>query len=743
MPSPRIPFLVASLVLGIMRTGPSVAEEAQLLVLPRCPDDEAAWRLAREAPRRDPATGPEEWSFDWGTIEMQRDGPVTMGGGVTVRRGEQEVSTDKLVVHEQERRIDVEGGLSYRDPELEISGSAGSLGDDTATFQDTRFRLPRKPARGGAASLQVDDRGVIRLADVEYTTCPDGSNDWIIRADQVTLDTARGSGKARNARVEIFGVPLLRLPVISFPVGNARKSGLLFPSIGSSTSGGVELTVPYYFNLAPQQDFTFTPTWYSNRGVDFGGEYRFLTRRGRGTVEGNILPGDKRADSTRSRLKVQGITELSGNWRVTLDAANVSDTRYLEDFARGTDDASTPFLSRMALVEYRDDRLDLGIMWRNFQTLDAALPQEERPHTELPRIFARSDGRLPGALPLYYDAYVEAANFHHDEVVDGWRLHAAPRLELDYGGAGWFVRPAAGLDATRYSLHGTAPGQDRTPSRVLPMLSLDTGLLFETINGSRQQRRITLEPRLMYLYVPYEDQSDLPVFDTGEPDLNWVELFRDNRYVGLDRRSDANQVSAGVTTQLYSSRTGQRYLSATVGQIYYLRTPRVLLPDEPPDTGDTSDLIAEVELAALRHWNVNTGWQWDPQRGNTERAEVRLQYRPESRSVVNFGYRFQRGRMEQTEFSFAWPLSDTWRLYGRSQYSLREKKVIENFAGFEYSSCCWAVRAVARDYVGRRTGERDRSIYLQLELKGLSNVGLAADAFLERSIRGYSTRRRR
>lgn len=744
MPSPRLPFLLACLVLGLPHTHAGAApEDEDPLVLPVCPDDEAARLLSAQAARRDRVDAPDEIRASWGTVELQRDGTIVMSGGVNLRRGDREVSTETLVVNEEQRRVDIEGGLTYRDPELVVSGRSGTMGEDTASFEGARFTLPTRPARGGAESMQVDTRGVIRLDGVEYTTCPLGSDDWMIRADRVTLDTARGTGVARDARLEFFGVPLLRLPVISFPVGNARKSGFLFPSVGSSTAGGVELSVPYYFNIAPQQDFTLTPTWYSNRGVDFGGEYRYLTRRSRGQVEGNILPGDDRTGETRSLIRVESITELPGNWRFTLAGTNASDTRYFEDFARGTDDASTPFLPRMGLIEYRDERLDLGILWRNFQTLDAALPQQERPYTELPRIYARSDGGVPGALPLRYGVYLEAANFHHDDVVDGWRLHAAPRLELDFGGAGWFLRPAAGLDATRYRLHGTAPGADRTPARMLPVLSLDTGLMFETENGSRRQRRITLAPRLMYLYVPYENQSDLPVFDSGEPDLNWVELFRDNRYAGLDRRSDANQISAGVTTQLYSSSTGQRYISATLGQIYYLRTPRVLLPEEPPDTGDTSDLIAEVELAAFRNWNVNTGWQWDPQRQNTERAEVRLQYRPAARSVANFGYRYQRGRMEQTEFSFAWPISDSWRLYGRSQYSLREKKVIENFAGFEYSSCCWAVRAVARDYVGRRSGARERSIYLQLELKGLSNVGLAADAFLERSIRGYSTQRHR
>src|SRR5690606_36472813 len=218
----------------------------------------------------------------------------------------------------------------------------------------------------------------------------------------------------------------------------------------------------------------------------------------------------------------------------TLDAQNVSDTRYLEDFARGTDDASTAFLSRMGKLEYRDDRFDLGVMWRNFQTLDAQLPQLDRPHTELPRFYLRGDRRLPGSLPLRYGTYLEAANFRHDEDVDGWRLHAATRVEMDYSGAGWFLRPTAGLDATTDRLHGVQAGATRSPSRTLPLFSLDTRLTFEALNGDGTQRRVTVEPRLMCLYVPFEDQSDLPLFDTGGPDLNWVELFRNNRYVGLD-----------------------------------------------------------------------------------------------------------------------------------------------------------------------------------------------------------------
>lgn len=680
----------------------------------------------------------------FGNDTFEFDGTETLTiENVGISQDGRELTATHLTFNERTRRVEVSGEIRYTDPELTVHGETGSFEGGEAAFDGVRFELPLRPARGGADKLRIDREGVLHMDGVEYTTCPPEHNDWGIRADTVSLNPARSSGTARDARVEFFGVPLVRLPVISFPIGNARKTGLLFPSIGSSTSGGVELAVPWYWNIAPRQDFTFTPTWYSNRGIDLGGEYRYLAGLGRGTIEGNLLPGDDRTGDTRSRLKVESLSELPGRWILTLDAENVSDPSYLEDFARGTTDASTPFLPRSALLALRDDRYEIGLLWRNFQTLYADLPQADRPHTELPRLFAAGDWQMDGALPLQYGAAVEAVNFRHAEDVQGWRFNAAPHVALDYQGPGWFVRPAATLQSTHYRLSDVAPGADTRPSRTLPLLSLDAGLLFERGSGRRGQRRITLEPRVMYLHAPYKDQSELPVFDTGEPDLNWVELFRDNRYVGIDRISDAEQVSAGVTAQLFSSQTGQRYISATLGQTYYIDTPRVLLPDEPEDPGRTSDLIAELELAAFRNWNVNTGWQWDPQGKRTERAEARLQYRPEPRSVLNFGYRYQRGRMEQAEFSAAWPLNDSWRLYGRSLYSLRDEKIIENFAGFEYGSCCWSIRAVARDYVGRRTGERDRSIYLQLELKGLSNVGLAADAFLERSIRGYSTRRRR
>jgi LPS-assembly protein len=282
-----------------------------------------------------------------------------------------------------------------------------------------------------------------------------------------------------------------------------------------------------------------------------------------------------------------------------------------------------------------------------------------------------------------------------------------------------------------------APG-DNNPSRSAPIGSVDAGMIFERPAGRRGQRLLTFEPRVLYLYVPFRDQADLPVFDTALPDLNIVQLFRRNRYVGADRLSDSNQLSAGATARLIDVENGREYLNATLGQAWYFDAPRVTLPDEPAVVREYSNLVGEVDLTAYQDWNVSLGIEWNPDATQSEKGELSIQYRPAPDRVMNAGYRFRRGLIEQVDASIAWPLAQRWNVYAGGVYSLRDETLIEEFAGLEYGSCCWKLRAVYRQYVSSRTGERDSSIAVQLELSGLSNVGVPADAFLEGAIRGYS-----
>jgi LPS-assembly protein len=301
-----------------------------------------------------------------------------------------------------------------------------------------------------------------------------------------------------------------------------------------------------------------------------------------------------------------------------------------------------------------------------------------------------------------------------------------------------YIEPAASWRYTAYDLDDTAPGTDNTLKRSAPVLSVDSGIGFEKNWGRSGQRLQTFEPRLLYLYVPYRNQDALPVFDTGEPDLNPVQLFRTNRYVGADRLSNANQVSVGFTSRLLDSQTGQQFIAGTIGQAFYFDEPRVTLPGVPLEDTESSDIVAELDLTAFQNWNVSMGVQWDPGDTRSEKGDMNVQYRPQHDRVVNMGYRFRRDNIEQVDGSVAWPIGERWSAYARLVYSLEDEKTLDQFAGLEYRACCWRLRFVGRRYVSNRDGDVDTSFLLQLELNGLSSVGVGADAFLERSIRGYS-----
>jgi LPS-assembly protein len=659
---------------------------------------------------------------------------IQLSDNVIFKFADREVHADKATYDRDEGLLTIEGKVVYTDPDLRVQGSHGSYSDSGAAFSDAQFQFLKQPGHGTASSITFNNAGTIELMQVTYTSCPPDRADWLIRARELTLDTDANRGVARGARVEFEGIPLIYLPWLSFPLSTARQTGFLFPTLGSSSRSGAILGVPWYWNIAPNQDLTLTPTTYTNRGLDLGAQYRFLSNSNRGTVDANFMPHDSVVRAERSYEHVYDRLELAGNWRLTADAENVSDTAYFEDFAQGSQATSTAFLARSLEMRHRDDIWNVSAMMLNFQTLDENLALADRPYTVLPRIDAAAQWPL---LPGLRGGFTtEFADFTRAVGVTGARLDMTPSLQYELRGAGYYFRPSVAWDVTQYSLDSSAV--DRSPARSVPIVSVDTGLTFERLAGSHGTRSYTLEPRLMYVYIPYRDQSQLPVFDTAVPDPNLIELFRPNRYVGLDRIGDAHEVIAGLTTRMFESASGIRYLSATVGHSFLLEQPRVTLPSELPDTSLSSAVIAEVDLAAYRNWNLQFDMASNQGATHVERTDVQLQYRPNSGQVANLGYRFQSGTAEQAEASIAWPISHRWDAYGRAVYSVQDHESIEDFAGFQYRGDCWGVRTVVRRSVSTRTGERDTGFYLQLELTGLSNVGTGADAFLERSIRGYS-----
>jgi LPS-assembly protein len=717
-------------------TGAIAPAGASECVWPTGPEPPAA--SAQPVPgTQAPKSGDRPVQVKSGHAEMTREGDATLSGGVTILQGDREVSADAATYDASERRFTVEGDVEYRSPDLRLKGGSGSwnaLG--TGQFTGAEFELPERPARGSARSLEMHDEGKLSLSEVRFTTCPAGKTDWELRASEIEIDQKTQQGKGRNVRVDLLGVPILYTPVISFPVGNARKSGFLFPSFGNSDKSGFEVGVPYYYNLAPNYDLTLTPFLLSRRGLGLGVDYRYLTARSSGKFGTDYLPGDDLANDDRRLSTLWHQNDFSERLRLTADLADASDSRYFEDFGLGPDGTSITFLDREVHLAWLGNGWRLDSRVQDYQVIDTAVDPLERPYSRLPQVAFTGLWPLPAGLEASFDA--EAVWFEREAGVTGLRADAVPRVAWGLRGPGYHLEPSAAWRITGYELSDTAPGADDSPHRTAPVLSLDSGLVFEREAGERNQFVHTLEPRVRYTWIPFRDQSALPVFDTALPDLNLVQLFRTNRYVGADRLGDANELAAGLTTRLVRAESGQQYLAATLGQRFYFESPRVVLPGEVAETRSASNLVGEVDLTAWRSWGARGAVEWDPEQSNTLRGEASVQYRPGPDTVVNVGYRYREGTLEQWDAGFAWRVSPSWQLYARQVYSTLEDKSIDRFAGFEYTGCCWRLRLLGRNYVSNRTGESDNSILLQVELKGLSSVGTRSDTFLERGIRGYS-----
>ncbi|HLK71271.1 MAG TPA: LPS assembly protein LptD [Steroidobacteraceae bacterium] len=758
---------------------------------PRPPAPGPLQRLRRDRPPA--AQGPIAYASDSASADQQ--GLVTLTGHVDVRMDDREIQADRITYDRTTNDFTVRGNVRFRDSMLQLQGDSGHYGDEGGQFAHAQFQFLGRPGRGSAQDMTMSPSDVVTVRNVFYTSCPAGHTDWDLRARELRLDTAANAGIAHATRIDFKGVPLLYLPYLSFPLSDARRSGFLFPNFGTSSRDGVMVGAPWYWNIATNQDATFTPTIYSGRGADAGVEYRFLSSHDSGSFNGNYMPHDWDYGAERSFVRLLDRLELPANTRLQADIESVSDDEYFEDFSQGVQATSTAFLPRNLSFTHRDDVWLVSLQTLDFQTIDNTLPAYERPYEESPRLdaasswspagvpwlragfdseivdFSRSACVLggapwsgsPGATFLCGQSMASGENvisyFPDGPWVNGWRMNLTPRVGLDLSGPGYFLRPSAAWDFAQYELRDVGPPVVVTspavpplplgtaaspyagatsataPARSLPILTLDSGLTFDRLSADGT-RTVTLQPRMLYVYIPYRKQDRLPLFDTGPPDPNLIELFRPNRYVGEDRIGDANEFTLGLTSELFATRTGTRYVSATLGQSFYLEAPRVVLPTEQLGR-HASDLIGQINVAAFHDWNAMLDVASNAAVSRLQQMQAELQYRVNGQQVANISYQYATRLYQQLDGSTAWPVLPRWDLYVRSVYSLMSRSFIEDFAGFQYRSSCWAIRMLYQSSLATRTGERDSGVSVQVELSGLSNVGSQVDTFLQQSIRGY------
>jgi LPS-assembly protein len=385
--------------------------------------------------------------------------------------------------------------------------------------------------------------------------------------------------------------------------------------------------------------------------------------------------------------------------------------------------------------EYYDQTWALQGRLQGFQTIDADIQQPDEPYQQLPQLIATGNWRN-SLLGLDYQLASEANYFHRKESVTGARINVRPAVSAPMQRGGLYITPRVALDYAGYSLNDTAPDQSTSPSRLVPVASIDAGAVFERPAGNDQDYLITLEPRALYAYVPFHNQDDLPVFDTVQPDFNFVQLYRYNRFIGPDRLADTNQLSLGFTSRILSASSGRELLTATLGQTIFFEDSDVTLPDQLGTDENSSDYIAELGINVWKKWSIDLRYQYDTDTRSSARTAIRVKYRPGAFMAFNVAYRYARDSLEQTDISFSYPLGSRWSAIGRYNYSLPDNKALDQFLGIEYNSCCWGISFLSRQTISRSTGETDSSIALQFVLKGFSNFGSKTSQDLQRDILG-------
>ena len=672
-----------------------------------------------------------------GKAEFKLDGDGLFSDQIALRSGDRILRADGAHFDSETRIFSVDGNVEFRNPESRVRADSAEFNQNTeeAFFDAANFQLWSVPARGTAESISAQSTGHLQLKKVSYTSCPEGKDDWMLRASKIHIDQNKGIGTARNARLHFKGVPILYLPYFTYPVTNKRKSGWLLPDLGSSQQRGIDIAVPYYWNIAPQYDATLMPRYMSRRGLQLQSEFRYLAKKHNGILTGEYLNDDDVTSTDRALAAWFHRTNFSRDWRGTIDAIAVSDPEYFEDLSSGLASTSQTFLRRYTDVEWFNDIWFAFLRFEDYQTLDPTIVPEDEPYQTLPQLAIQ--GFSPrGLFGLQYTFDGQAAYFNRDVGVTGVRAQIRPEIARTIRYRFLDIEPMIALDYTGYSLADGISGESESPSRSVPIVSLDMRTAFERITNRRQWLQ-TLEPRAMYTYIPFREQNDLPVFDTIEPDLNVVQLFRRNRFLGADRIGDTNQIALGLTTRLIEAENGNEFLHATIGQIRYLSSLDVTLPGGEPSDSNSSDYLAELGVRLFENWRMRLGYQWDSDRRETQLAEARLGYRDGDSKIANISYRFREDFLKEIDISAAWPVGKRWNLVGRYDYSIQDHQPLEGFVGVEYETCCWAVRTVWRRNVTRRTGEQDTSISLQLILKGFGNPASAADQLLDRGILGY------
>ena len=695
------------------------------------------------------------------SISSKTGEEVVIEGGAELRKIDTVIRANKLTVNQATDMAFAKGdvlinraGNRFWGPELEVNMSSFA-----GFFNQPSYQFFKNKAQGSAERVDFVSERLATAKNASFSTCqrPADLNgkpwqpDWILRADTVQFDVEADIATATGAQLRFKDVPILALPGFSFPMSDKRKSGLLPPTIASDSQSGFEYTQPYYWNIAPDRDVTFYPSYIAKRGLNQGAEFRYLEPGHVGQIRADYLANDALYGNKRWGMTFDHKAQLNISAAARLQLNRVSDDSYWRDFPRASGALTQRLLNNEFSVNgLQDGWTTLGRVqrWQTLQDSNSPIT----PPFDRTQLTTRKNFYLDSGVQAHVETDLTAFASRTDltKQPDGRRMFMALQAAKPLLYPGGFITPKVQLHATSYQLDsvlaGSAVSAENTRQRVVPTVSLDSGLFFEkpsTLFGKNYNQ--TLEPRAFYVRTPYRNQSDLPNYDSGAKDFSLSTIYSENPYVGNDRMADMNMLTLGLTSRYLNPTTGEEAFKAGIAQRLRFSDQRVTLPGEAIQTDKVSDWLLNTGFNVSPTWALDGTVQYGVKSGVSERTTVTSRFNPSPYRSVYASYRMQKDASEQVDLGWQWPVGDLikdsrWYTVGRLNYSARDQRMVNAIVGFEYDADCWVGR-IALEQTQLDLNTTNQRVMFQLEFVGFTRVGISPLASLRRNIPRYQNLR--
>ncbi len=673
---------------------------------------------------------------DYGPLSVFNDSRIN--NEIRITSGINNITAGQAVYDEGGGSISISGGITLENPNLLIEGQQALINtdSDTAIIKNTNYFFSNIPARGSSEEFRIEDGNHYVLIKPTYTTCNQLDQSWKLVADEILINDEEG--RAKNIALRFKNIPILFLPRLTFPTNDERKSGFLVPSFGSSSKRGVEIEIPYYWNIASNADLKTTLNWMKKRGTEMKSELRFLTSNQNALIELNHLASDDLFNDDRTYSRINYKLNPSANTQIEISGEYASDTNYFEDLSQSTNESSRTHLSRDIAFKSFGKNWMLNVGMTNYQILDdqpkcliKEICDQNEPHRLKP--YMNFNGQWQSKESnIIFNVDSEIIFFDHLKSESGKRLKNRTTLSKIFNLSGIEVKPSLGLDYAKFE----SDSNEIDTKRTMPIYSLDIKANLIRISDDGGIRH-SLQPRMMAVHIPYEDQSEFPYIDTIIPDFNYFQLFNENRFIGNDRLGDTSKISYGVVAKRTRIQSGKDFFEFTFGQTLHLKDEKIGIPRDTKRKSGSLTNLASIDIAMTESLNLKLDHYWDSEVDEIKRSQIGIEYKDRGSKRLNLAYRFREGNIKQLHGSYSWPIRDQWSFIGHYRYSIKDRKTIDQFFGINYESCCWSISAVSRKHLIYRNGETDSSFSIQFMLKGLGEFGTPINRIFEDGIFAY------